>query len=186
MAQSPSNIMVTESITFDTHKGTLLMTVDKPYAALALLSQYAVEYGLEEKPEFHLTLLGYKQGQLLVNLLQRLDTDSRATLVNTFTQLVAQLDWRCIPQNEYYYLEKTYQFHNKPEETRATIIQVYELPGLIRLYEVLNTDLQLSLDEPFPHVTLYSSSSNHETSDVGIGITSEADFQSLGPTRLTV
>lgn len=186
MANLDSQIRITDQLVFYPEKGTLLLSLEPPFAALAATTKYAEEHNLIRKKEFHITLIGFKYGQPLAALLRNTSSQKRAQYIDVISQIVTHFDWKCVPVNEYYLIEKEYQFHNKPTEQRHSIIQKYDVPDQSALYDILRSDLSIQLPEPFSHVTLYTNSTNPDTASMGIGINASDELQTLNPIKLAI
>ena|ERR1043166_1821557 len=177
-----------ESIVFDSQKFTLLLGLKRDDLTSSFLSYAprAHERGLQEKAEFHCTATGFQTAKKILELYTRTAAQNPSLVTdvgNAIEQLARGIDWSFTLGNDAYYLEKEY-VNRRGKETRRSIIQMLEMPGMAEFYKYLNDALKQRFDVPPPHVTLYTGSTNPEMSGAGIGIDSLKTLQSLNPIKL--
>ena len=150
----------------------------------------AKQYGMAEKLEHHVSVMVTKNARLVEEAIEK----SRRTeemLEKTRTTLDA-LDWTYELTDEYYLQENAYVqgdmaalgYKNLPNHTRRTIIQRVRMPDMATFYKQISKLLNVSLDIPVPHVTLFSWSDYPPMMTRGIGISSEQDFRSYTKRKL--
>ena len=147
-----------------------------------LVSEEAIRWKLNLKPEFHITVLGPKSCALL----------AERTDISTIEDVFKNEDWEYNLLNEYYVLHKQHPSSSSvlpdmplPQHSRSSLIQAVDCPSLTLFYEKINTlyetnneeDRQFQLETPFAHVTLYAGSDYAPMKDRGIGVYSYADLQ---------
>jgi hypothetical protein len=124
------------------------------------------------KDEFHLTILGNRIGKKLKAL------QYNYPLIKEFVESkICFFEWNINYIDDFYLIKR---LNPESEEYQYTIIQIVESKDLIELLKILNHNFpELDLDEPFPHVTLYTFNSKK-----GIGIYSEDEFNELKEEQL--
>ncbi len=157
-------------IIFNPEKATLLIGLDKKELGLEAMRMQAQERGLQEKAEFHLTIIGSRTGaQMLKQGIPALNIH----------ELAKGRQWRWTAKPEFYYIEKDYE-----GEKRSAIIQMVDLPDMDKFYKELRERFKLYTEAPMPHVTLFSGSTSPATVQRGVGIYSEHEFREMNPERL--
>ncbi len=161
------------NLIFDENKKTVLLHIKKEDLDLAIVRNFAPAESLFPKQEFHITIIGRETGEIILK--ENLDFEK-------IKELVKGTDWNFGLTQEYFYITKQY-----PEnEKRESIIQVVELPGLSDFYIKLNDSTGHNFSFPFPHVTLYTSSTKEENRFRGIGIYSKAEMEHLSTRVLQI
>jgi hypothetical protein len=138
------------------------------------LRSIADKESLIRKNEFHLTVIGSSTGKVISSYLD--EHPKRENLIIDVDSLINSFRWDFSFTNKYYLIQKDYG-----DEVRSSLVQVVHVPSLEPFYQELNSMLHTELDVPFPHITLYSTSTNEENLSKGIGIYSESQFQELLP-----
>lgn len=174
-----------ESKSFDPKSNTLLLNINESSTSVASLENKAKENGLEEKDEFHITVLGFKNGNAIKKALKGLSTEEQQVKLDQIKDLVDQTDWQFSPTNINLHISKEYKGID-PEtrkdvisETRESYIQIIHLPALEQFYGQLNEMLGTDLAIPPAHVTLFTGGSDKEKSKMGIGINTEDELEGL-------
>lgn len=135
--------------------------------------------GMNLKNDFHITIVGSKNGRALKELSH--DTELETYIAEKFNSA----DWSYILLPEYYQMQKFYEREaltksgygeEVPEHHRYTIIQKVELPDLEKFYFELNERTNLNLPIPIPHITIYSGAEYEPMAQRGLGIDSQDDF----------
>jgi len=176
-----------ESKLFDTKNNTLLLHVKKDSFDLSGIKEVAQEKGFDEKREFHITVLGFKNGGEIKKILKKLAPEEQQAKLSEIQALVDSTDWSFMPEEGRYHISKEYKTldpNNKGaeiSETRESYIQKVQMQAIQDFYKKLNGILGSSLEPPPPHVTLYTNGTDKEKAKQGIGINSEADFAQLSP-----
>lgn len=171
-----------EEIIF-TNKCEVLL--DVPYCTLNLapVQSFANEHGMLPKNEFHVTMLGGKASQKILEKLEKLPVVDRIELRQKIENLVKSFVWEITPSGQFYYLRKEY---NDPDpidssktipETRETVIQLVEVPQLLAFRIAIKELLDMKEEiEVLPHVTIFSNSTREDKKQRGIGIYSRQDL----------
>lgn len=171
---------------FDVMKGTLLLPLQHTdlVPRLEMFRAEAELRNLTAKNEFHITVIGYRAGSILAALMRQLKEPEYARAKDAFLKLALETDWSFSFENQAAYaVEKEYN-NRSAKEVRHSILQLVHMPGIEEFYRRLNSAIPTPLQLPFPHVTLYTSSTNPETQSAGIGIDSETELATLHPQRL--
>lgn len=182
-----TNTMNPQAIKFDENRKTLLLEVDKRSLDLSKIENFALGKGFEKKEEFHITAFGFKDRGYAVNgIMTRMPQDKKITTLENIKQLIEKLDWSFTLRPEFYWIAKDYTIpdhknNNIIREHKESIIQMIDLPAMQSFYRELNSLLGTDFSPPPPHITLYTSGTNPETSKTGIGINSETEFRDLNP-----
>jgi|SRR3989344_6721116 len=165
---------------FNEEEFCLLLDVIQEESTLHDLEKIAKQKKLLRKKEFHITLIGKKTGEAL---LEKAMNSSK--IASEIQELVNNLDWKYFLQKEYYFISKKYSEPNQEKEERQSIIQIVRLPDLVPFYKKLNQMFGTKIKVPFPHLTLFTNSTNKEKKLRGIGIYSEKEFYDLKPVKFT-
>lgn len=180
-----SLIYITDDIVFDVDKFTMLLHIEPPKASLQKMKQQSEKNKLQPKPEFHLTLIGFFAGRKMMESIKDLSKDEKRQVAETIATLASEFTFTYKEKEEYYLIKKQFTPKNRPKETRTSIIQLCEMTDIDNFYTVLNKMFGLSLPAPFPHMTLYTTSTNKKNADAGIGVNSEAEFKQMQPVQLS-
>lgn len=184
LSQEANLIHVRDDLVFDTERFTALLSIQPAAVVFDYLQAYADELGVVIKPEFHLTVIGFVVGRQLKAIVDKLPSADHSTVIDFFVSQLGEYSWGYEFKEEFYKIEKSYQFRNQPRETRTSIIQTVEMPDLAEFYDMLSDTFEMPIEVPFTHVTLYTNSSNTANQNMGIGINSEAEFKALQPVRI--
>jgi len=176
-----------ESKSFDFKNNTLLLRVDKESLDLQDIREKAEQAGFEEKGEFHITILGFKNGAEIKKILKKLSPEEQQAKIVEIQTLVDGTDWSFVPEDRKFHISKEYKTpdpKNKDvelSEMRESYIQMVHLPAMKDFYTKLNGILGTNLELPPAHTTLYTSGTDKEKAKMGIGINSEAELAQLNP-----
>ena len=162
-------------IRFPEEKMTLLLNVKKE--DIDLKKYQEISKGFEQKSEFHITIIGFRGGKEIKKALLLLNQSNQFIMIEKIKTLVGETDW------DYFFLNVAYQISKEYSNTdkRESIIQLAEVPGFVKFYDSLNEMLNLQLEYPLIHATLFTRGTDLEKSKMGIGINSEIDFFELNP-----
>lgn len=181
------SILSPESISFDEGKNTLLLDIDKGVVDLSVLKEIADKNGLDPKGDFHITVLGFKNGGEIKKVLKGLPEEKRESVILQIKSLVETIDWGFSFESQKYHISKEYVSQDPKNkgtelrEQRESYIQMVNLPGMKIFYEKLNAILGTSLEAPPAHITLYTGGSDKEKSKMGIGINTQDEFSKMNP-----
>ena len=185
--QKTSKLVSPESKTFDAKNNTLLLRVKKESFDLNRIGEIAKEKGFDEKEEFHITVLGFKNGSEIKKILKKLPPEEQQTKLAEIQTLVDSTDWSFEPEESRYHISKEYKTPDPKNkgaeisETRESYIQRVRMQAMQDFYKKLNAILGSNLESPPPHVTLYTNGTDKEKAKMGIGINSEAELAQLNP-----
>lgn len=174
-----------KKITFNKEKITLLLDVKAEVSSLDKVSSEALSRGLTKKNEFHITLIGNSVGEVIKEKISKLSISEQEKKLTQIEIFVNEFSWNCTPKGEYYFISKTYpKTEGFEEETRRAIIELIDLDDAHTFYIKLNELLGTNFKTPFPHVTLFTTSTREDKLLYGIGISNEDDFRLLNPERI--
>ena len=159
----PENI----GVNFDPKVGTLLLGLGGIENLAPNLLEDISKLGFTPKAELHLTIIGYKQG----NMLKRVIIDN-PELAEKIAILAQSIDWNIQSTKERYMLTKQY---NGEDTQRQSIIEMVICLENEDFINQLNTITGLNLEEQPPHVTVATKGNPQ-----GIGINTYQDIVSLG------
>jgi hypothetical protein len=152
---------------FNSHGSLLLPLPDIAFSELpSALAFDGLEF--ERKREFHVTVLDRETGR-------RLRThEARNRVRPTARELFEGEDWAWHPTGNKWLLRE-----QRDEGIVHSIIELLDLPGLVRFRHNLGWAHGERLADPPAHVTLYVAGN-----DIGIGLASKEEFQRLRLRRL--
>jgi hypothetical protein len=184
-------------------KLTLLLQIDRKDLEIPPeVSDQAKKLNFRAKPESHLTVIGFAGSNKL-----NLAIDAGYLKIDDIEQIIEsyqnQLEiWQTL---DYFWLEKTYD--NSDSDTippggqlRRTIVNLVHAPAVETMLEEINNLIEpkkFKLPKPFLHITLFSfgqnlkptlleNGVNYADPFMGIGINSEADFESCKPRKIKI
>jgi hypothetical protein len=152
------------NLKFSPEKQTLIFSVSN-HEIRSIITNYATSNGYLSKKEYHVTIVGFPLGQEI-----KKQIDSGTIFLNDIQVLAQKFDFAFDFLEEFYIIEKKYKDH-----TRYSIIQKAYSIELINFYKILNELLGMEIDQPFPHLTLFTKGDKDQKFP-GIGINSEQDF----------
>jgi len=136
--------------------------------------------GFVRKTEVHITVFGFSTGKKLKKLLKGADSSEK---MRRLRKLITKTDWSFSFLPKRFHIRKKYEGDGGEEETRESVIQMIDLPGLEGFYQTLNAIFGTDFAFPPPHVTLFVKGDNPKTSKMGIGLYSSEDLAkyTVGP-----
>lgn len=182
---------LTVQIQFYPENATAILNIDKNEVGLDAKRIDAERRGLSPKEEFHLTIIGNDTGEEILRSVDLLGEGDKNRVLTQVQELCDSFEWKANLEQEYYYLEKDYdipadlveQGETTPEKRRS-IIQSATIENLDAFYQKLNLLLGKQFKTPFPHVTLYTTSTIEGKKLRGIGIYSKDQFEALNPEKI--
>lgn len=165
--------------------GTLLHRFEGQLLHLDRVDEMARTNGYHRKPEFHFTLINNRAGKVVKQALEVLSKDQRQKAIDAINTAASETDWSASP-GEIYEVEKDYvATDDKGGETsrehRASLIQKLDIPGMQTFYQRLNSILNIQIEPPPAHITLYSKSSDPKNHTRGIGIETQKEMEEVHP-----
>lgn len=148
-------------VRFDAADGTLLLDLGDSAVISKRYINKIRKLGFDLKPELHVTILGFRQGRLLVELIQQ-DT----SFARQIMELADKVKWSVYPSGLRYILQK-----EKDNILKQSIVEIVHLKGGADFITGLNTLTGASFYEQVPHVTLAT-----KGDPGGIGIYSQEDL----------
>ena len=185
--QREKSFVSPESKSFDAKNNTLLLRVDKGTFDVQGIREKAEQEGFDEKSEFHITILGFKNGSEIKKILKKLPPEEQQSKIAEIQALVDGTDWSFVPEDRKFHISKEYKTPDPKNkgaeisETRESYIQMIYLPAMKDFYTKLNGILGTNLEPPPAHTTLYTNGTDKEKAKMGIGINSEAELAQLNP-----
>lgn len=174
-------MQIDQKLTYNKDKITLLLSVTVPGEIILDAEKDAKEHHLVIKPDFHITLIGYATGQKIQEILLDKTEQEKEVIIEKIQSIANVFTWPYTFLSEYFYITKTYD----SGEVRQSIISLVDLPDLEKFYKNLEGLIGRSFDIPFPHITLYTQSTEIKNTHAGIGIYSEREFQKLLPKKIS-
>lgn len=174
-------------VSFDEEKFTLLLNIDKAMIDLNDIDQTAARNGFDKKPEFHITIIGFKVGAAIKQALDKLSGERKQEALQKIQSLIKNIDWGFTLLPQRYHIKKDYLSRTSAAvstEHRESYIQMVSMPDMEKFYAALNNILSAHLELPLPHLTLYIRGDNPERAKAGIGINSQEEFLKLNPELL--
>ena len=181
-ATSPETYPSNHSLNFNKENINLLLSLTPSNSVPEMVLSIVNRENLTQKNEFHSTIIGRETGDLIVSMLNNLSTEERSAIISKIEKLSNEFTWTYTPKEEYLFILKVYG----PDDTRKSIIQIINLPDLQPFYTKLNELLGTCFAIPFPHITLFTTSTREDKKLRGIGIYSEEDLISLNPIKIEV
>ena len=181
------SFLAPEGKSFDEGKNTLLLDLDKNSVDLDATRELAEKNGFEQKGEFHITVLGFKNGGEVKKALKALPEAERQNTILQIKSLVDSTDWSFVFEPQRFHISKEYVSPDPKNkgaelrERRESYIQMVNLPGMKIFYDKLNSILGTNLEVPPAHITLYTGGDDKEKSKMGIGINTQSEFWKMNP-----
>src|SRR6185369_13850209 len=140
-----------------------LLSVPKPPIS-AQIMEVAQSYGLEEKNEFHISVIASRNAKLISAFLagSSIAETIKTQIKNDF--LNGKWSYELLP--EYFLMQKSYDaseleksgYVGVPEHARSTLIQKVKMDELAPFYDRLSHLTGIDFKLPLAHVTLFSGS----------------------------
>jgi len=130
------------------------------------------------KSEFHITIIGNKNGEKIKESIAHLEPENKEQLLGRIERLISNTKWE-----DYSLLDiackvsKDYSYSDVIDK-RDAIIQMASVNKIKDFYDKLSLILLITLEYPFEHVTLMTRGLG-EKFMLGIGIESETDFHKM-------
>lgn len=180
------------SIEFKLEKGNapLMLALDEKFLNLETKRKEAEDLGLNEKNEFHVTIIGNNSGKIILEHIDQLDESKKTMFIDELHNLCKSFNWEVYLLDEFYYIKKEYyqdtigDLKGKIIEIRESVIQACKIPRLSVFYQQLNLLFKRKIKTPFPHITLCTNSTLEDKKLRGIGIDSKKLFKSLTPVKI--
>ncbi len=164
-------------ILFNPQKYTALLPVEKNKITFQPIEEYARVNNFIEKEELHITLIGFKTGKALLDIRNLLAPEMQGKFDTFLKDLLEKIDWNFKEKGEYHHMVK--KFPNGD-----TCIEFVLMPEIEFLYRSINEITGQTFETPPPHITLFTKGTDPIKSKMGIGIYSQADFESYNPQKI--
>lgn len=167
---------------FLVEKFYLLLPVEKPEIPKHI-AEIAKENKLNEKPDYHISVVVEKSAAIIRREIAKSSYPER--IAQEVVDLFKGYAWEYTLSDKYSLQEKFYDkesriaagLEEEPEHMRRSIIQIVEMPDIEHFYRKLSEILEIELDVPIPHITIFAWSDYALKSTRGIGISSKQDFE---------
>jgi len=131
------------------------------------IKKYLDDNGFKEKDENHITALGFNEGKDLKAIFESKETKGHEEDIQKLID-EADLSYEVKP-GEIYKISI-----NRGGKKEEAVIQLVSAPGIKKLVENINKELDTNFPIPFPHISLAI-----KNSKFGIGIANEEAFQKM-------
>lgn len=158
--------------------------IEKPNIPKRIVAE-AEQRGLFEKPEYHVSVVVEKTAVCILEALKNMSDgqDVRKKIVDLFDEF----DFKYDLTDTYSLQEKTYSREeldlrglvDEPVHTRRSIIQMVHMPDIDLFFKEISRLLNIKMDVPIPHVTIFAWSDYDKKKNRGIGISSQKDFETF-------
>lgn len=125
-------------------------------------------------------IIGRATGEEIVKYLESLTSEERDIKSSQVQDLCESYHPHIEYKQEFYYIKKKYS----ETDIRESIVQIATIEGLEEFYRKLFKIIPIRFDIPFPHITLYTTSTREDKKTRGIGIYSEKEFSEINPRRI--
>lgn len=136
-------------------------------------------YNLLPKNEFHVTIIGSKIAKKIIKYSERLNAHSKKVFMQIFQKLIRKYDFQVLLGDEIFYIEKSYD-----DWHRFSVIQLASVEKLSDFYNDLGMLIWQDLEIPFPHITLFTNTTNPEKKLRWIWIYSQKEFEEFEPIKI--
>ena len=154
-------------------KGTLLIPVDRDLFKLSKTALMISDQPFEAKDELHITLIGKKNGSLILDKINR-DSALKSSLITSFESI----DWSFRKTHETILIGRRKEIIDETGTAQTvhqkSIITRIQMTGMALFYSFLKAVDLIQHDTPVPppHITLYTRNCPN-----GIGVRSEDSLQ---------
>jgi hypothetical protein len=173
-------MQIDQKLIYNQEKMTLLLHTTVSTESMQNIKKYAIHYRLIPKTEFHITIIGYAIGKKIQEIFSQKNEEEIRDVGKKIQIIANSFTWQYMILPENFYLTKTYG----SGEVRQSIIALVDLPDLKPFYGELESLFGCSFTVPFPHVTIFTQSTESENIHSGIGIYSIEEFNTLSPKKL--
>jgi len=158
-------------IWFDEGLGTLLIHLNKEDIGLSDERVQFHDKVFEPKEEVHITIIGKSLGRQLKEA-----GEEDPLIGSQIRQAIAETDWSYKVTDKMYHVSKDKQKRGPQGDLQfvhaESIILMVDVVGIQNFYEKLDRIIQMELEAPPTHITLYTYGD-----PVGIGLASQAEFR---------
>jgi hypothetical protein len=170
-----AKIIHSDQVFFDKESYNILLKFKAADVPVQLFPEVEM-MNLNKKEEFHLTLIGTQEGFRLKDFFS--SCENKEFIVTQVEELIKSLDIEVILVDRFYLLKKTYVLKFGTED-RMSIIQeiIIKNSELKRFYASLTFLTGLKFENRKTHITLYTKSTRNKNRVLGIGISSDRDFE---------
>jgi len=159
--------------------GTIILDLDSRLIDIEQLRIRLESQMFEPKDEFHFTVVGTRNGKKLAGAIK-----SQPGLSKKVGELIRTSNWELGSTPQIYKVTKEYAIPDPKtgenrSESRQSVVQVLDLPGLDAFYRNLNAISSAEIEPQFPHITLFTMGDK-----MGIAINSREEFEKMSPEQL--
>lgn len=135
------------------------------------IQKYASDNDFRPKDEKHITIIGSKCRDAIVEKMESLDSLSKQKLLENVESLINKYDWSFLPTG-YYHIKRMHEGVEK-----EAIIYTIDLPDIYSFYNDINSLLDADLPVQFPHISLFTKGPKNKDGYYGIPLPSEEIFK---------
>lgn len=140
--------------------------------------------GFDIKDEFHITVIGFKNGSIFRENIYGLPEAERSYKLTKINDLIDETDWGFEIEPRCYHISNVIESKTKTEkklgDNKESYVQMINLPAISDFYNRLNVLLSTSVLAPPAHITLYTKEDENNKYK-GIAIDSIEEFTKLNP-----
>jgi hypothetical protein len=163
--------LLDNTIWFNNETGVLQILLTKEKIGLSDGNIEILGKVFEPKEEVHITIIGTTVGQQLKEAMKR-----NPSIESQIRQLIVETNWTYEIGDKLYHVSKDKIIEEPPGGSKVvrteSIILIVEVASIRHFYEKLSRMLQMNLEVPPTHVTLYTSGDSF-----GIGLNNQAEFR---------
>lgn len=156
---------------------TLTLDIENVFIPQSL-QEAALWYNLLKKNEFHVTIIGTRTSEQIQEYLNQLNIASKKVFIMLLKKLFHRYTFNVTLENDIFYINKSYK-----DEERFSFIKIVKVDQLESFYRELNQLLWLEFSIPFPHITLFTNSTNPEKKWRWIWRYSQKEFEDMNPIK---
>jgi|GEM_PF-920990 hypothetical protein len=186
------SFIVPENIAYNEGSGTLLLSLGEEAAGAEEIRPAAEQNGFEEKNEFHITVVGFRNAAEIRKALKKFSSLERQEKIDAIGALIKDTDWKFVPEARAFRIAKEYKNpdpkHKGAEVTehRESYIRMVHLPAMERFYGELSNILGADIRPQPPHITLFTAGTDKEKAKGGIGINTKEELKKLIQEEISV
>jgi len=154
-----------------------ILHVENDAVDISSVEKYAQSNDFRPKDEKHVTIIGSKCRDAIVEKMDELGDEGKQKLLNSIETLMKKYDWKFEPK-EYFHIKKEHEGAEK-----EAIICTISMPCLQPFYNDINTLLNADLPIQFPHISLFTKGPINKDGYYGIPMPSEEEFNKSNPVK---
>jgi len=148
-----------------------ILHVDNDAVDISSVEKYAANNEFRPKDEKHITIVGSKCRDAIVEKMETLDDKGKQKLLEDIEALMNKYDWE-FKAKEYFHIKKVHEGAEK-----EAIICLIDMQSLTSFYGEINSLLNTHLPVQFPHISLFTKGPKNKDGYYGIPLPSEESFK---------